>query len=70
MSFFVNSHVESLFNIYNSFHVARSLYCLHINSGFQNFWPARVYVYMYLYMFICTELIEETGRHPGLIFGM
>ena len=21
-------------------------------------------------MFICTELIEETGRHPGLIFGM
>ena len=21
-------------------------------------------------MFICTELIEETGRLPGLIFGM
>ena len=21
-------------------------------------------------MFICTELIEETGRPPGLIFGM
>ena len=21
-------------------------------------------------MFICTELIEETGRHSGLIFGM
>ena len=21
-------------------------------------------------MFICTELIEETGRAPGLIFGM
>ena len=21
-------------------------------------------------MFICIELIEETGRHPGLIFGM
>ena len=21
-------------------------------------------------MFIYTELIEETGRHPGLIFGM
>ena len=21
-------------------------------------------------MFICTELIEETGRVPGLIFGM
>ena len=23
-----------------------------------------------IYMFICTELIEETGRPPGLIFGM
>ena len=22
------------------------------------------------YMFICTELIEETGRPPGLIFGL
>ena len=21
-------------------------------------------------MFICTELIEETGRPPGMIFGM
>ena len=21
-------------------------------------------------MFICTELIEETGRHPWLIFGI
>ena len=21
-------------------------------------------------MFICSELIEETGRPPGLIFGM
>ena len=21
-------------------------------------------------MFICTELIEETGRLPGLIFGL
>ena len=21
-------------------------------------------------MFICTELIEETGRSPGLIFGL
>ena len=21
-------------------------------------------------MFICTELIEETGRRPGLIFGI
>ena len=32
------------------------------------------YVYMcicvYIYMFICSELIEETGRPPGLIFGM
>ena len=25
---------------------------------------------MCIYMFICTELIEETGRLPGLIFGM
>ena len=23
-----------------------------------------------IYMFICTELIEETGRPPGLIFSM
>ena len=23
-----------------------------------------------VYMFICKELIEETGRPPGLIFGM
>ena len=25
---------------------------------------------VYIYMFICSELIEETGRPPGLIFGM
>ena len=25
---------------------------------------------IYMYMFICSELIEETGRPPGLIFGM
>ena len=25
---------------------------------------------MCIYMFICSELIEETGRLPGLIFGM
>ena len=25
---------------------------------------------IYIYMFICTELIEETRRPPGLIFGM
>ena len=25
---------------------------------------------MCIYMFICSELIEETGRPPGLIFGM
>ena len=29
-------------------------------------WPGSVYIYM----FICSELIEETGRPPGLIFGM
>ena len=23
-----------------------------------------------IYMFICSELIEETGRPPGMIFGM
>ena len=23
-----------------------------------------------IYMFVCSELIEETGRLPGLIFGM
>ena len=27
-------------------------------------------VCVYISMFICTELIEETGRPPGLIFGM
>ena len=25
---------------------------------------------VYIYMFICTELIEDTGRPHGLIFGM
>ena len=25
---------------------------------------------MYIYMFLSSELIEETGRPPGLIFGM
>ena len=25
---------------------------------------------VYIYMFICTEFIEETGRPPGLFFGM
>ena len=25
---------------------------------------------VYIYMFICSELIEETGRFSGLIFGM
>ena len=29
-----------------------------------------IYIYMCIYMFICKELIEETGRSPGLIFGM
>ena len=29
-------------------------------------WPGSVYIYMS----VCSELIEETGRPPGLIFGM
>ena len=29
-----------------------------------------VYIYVRMYMFVCSELIEETGRPPGLIFGM
>ena len=29
-----------------------------------------VYIYIYIYMSVCSELIEETGRPPGLIFGM
>ena len=29
-----------------------------------------VYIYMCIYMSVCSELIEETGRPPGLIFGM
>ena len=28
------------------------------------------YICVRIYMFICSELIEETGRPPGLIFGM
>ena len=37
-------------------------------------WPGSVYIYTiktqlkYIYTFICTELIEETGRPPGMIF--
>ena len=31
-------------------------------------WPGSVYVR--IYMSVCSELIEETGRPPGLIFGM
>ena len=29
-----------------------------------------MYTYIYIYMFVCPELIEETGRPPGLNFGM
>ena len=29
-----------------------------------------VYVCVCIYMFTCSELIEETGRPTGLIFGM
>ena len=28
------------------------------------------YICVRIYMFICSELIEETARPPGLIFGM
>ena len=28
------------------------------------------YICVRIYMFICSELIEETRRPPGLIFGM
>ena len=31
--------------------------------------PSKRSVLVYIYMFICSELIEETGRPPGLIFG-
>ena len=31
---------------------------------------AYIYIYMCIYMSVCSELIEETGRPPGLIFGM
>ena len=27
-------------------------------------------IYMCIYMSVCSELIEETGRPPGVIFGM
>ena len=27
------------------------------------------YFFRLVYMFICSEFIEETGRPPGLIFG-
>ena len=29
-----------------------------------------IYIYIYIYMSVCSEFIEETGRPPGLIFGM
>ena len=32
--------------------------------------PSKRSVLVYIYMFICTELIEETIRLPGPIFGM
>ena len=32
--------------------------------------PSKRSVLVHIYMFICSELIEETGRLPGLIFGM
>ena len=28
------------------------------------------YIYVRIYMLVCSKLIEETGRPPGLIFGM
>ena len=34
------------------------------------FSPLSVCVGIYIYMFVCSELIEETGRPPGLIFAM
>ena len=27
-------------------------------------------VYIYIYLFTCSELIEETGRFPNVIFGI
>ena len=29
-----------------------------------------VRLYLYIYMFVCPELIEEASRLPGLIFGL
>ena len=28
------------------------------------------YIYVRIYMSVCSKLIEETGKPPGLIFGM
>ena len=38
-----------------------------IHDAYDLYYKTRL---IYLYMFICSELIEETGRPPGLIFGM
>ena len=32
--------------------------------------PSKRSVLVYIYMSVCSELIEETGRPPGLIFAM
>ena len=47
---------------------------LHISVQIYTIKTRLEYIYMCIcvriYMFICSELIEETRRPPGLIFGM
>ena len=39
-------------------------------TSLSNLHNVYICVYICIYMFICTKLIEETGRPPGLIFSM
>ena len=31
---------------------------------------AQRFMYIFIYLFVCSELIEETGRFPNVIFGI
>ena len=43
---------------------------MHISAMWHSLNVLKYFCPLSVYMFNCTELIEETGRPPGLIFGM
>ena len=43
---------------------------MHISTMWHSLNVLKYFCPLSVYMFICTELIEETGRPPGLIFGL